>query len=44
MTGNTILDLLKMFENWPTQDIETLIALLQDYLNTERKKSTNLEK
>ena len=38
MTGNTILDLLKMFDSWSTQDIETLIALLQDYLNTERKK------
>jgi hypothetical protein len=38
MTGNTILDLLKMFDNWSTQDIETLISLLQDYLNTERKE------
>jgi hypothetical protein len=37
MTTNKILDLLKDIETWNTQDIESLISLLQDYLQTERK-------
>lgn len=36
--GNKIIDLLHILDTWSTQDIETLIALLQDYLNNERKE------
>ena len=35
--GNKILELLPIIETWNTQDIETLISLLQDYLKTERR-------
>lgn len=34
--GNRILELLPEIESWNTQDIESLISLLQDYLKTER--------
>ena len=34
--GNKILEFLKVIEQWNTQDIETLISLLQDYIKTER--------
>lgn len=35
--GNKILELIPEIETWNTQDIETLISILQDYIDNERK-------
>jgi hypothetical protein len=34
--NNTILEILQDIETWNTQDIKTLVSLLQEYLQTER--------
>lgn len=35
--GNKILEFLKVIEQWNTQDIQSIVSLLEEYLQTERK-------